>query len=206
MAIENVCLVAPTREYMTSAQVSESKAMAKCVQSGPRRSPQSAPTLLQSHLALENAAPALLLGHLALENTARALLLSHLALENVAQALLLSHVALASFAQALLLHHMALESRVRICVRKCCPKKLCSATLDSVTHNSAPLFFVHGYAWVRTSIYIYIYIYDTLRVTRRPRSTVSVIMGWEASKRGGNKHSGDELSECALETLRKSLA
>ena len=82
-----------------------------------------------------SAAAAPLLSHWVLETTALAALLSDLALENVAQALPLSHLELLSVARAPLLHHLALEDCVYTCVRTCCAMKLCSVTLDSVTHS-----------------------------------------------------------------------
>ena len=47
---------------------------------------------------------------------------------------------------------------IRSHVRGSCSKSLCSLTLHSVAHRSAPPCSVHGYARVHTSIYIYIYI------------------------------------------------
>ena len=51
---------------------------------------------------------------------------------------------------------------VRRSVQRSCSKKQRSATLSSVTVDSAPAYTVHGYSQVYAYIYIYIYIYITL--------------------------------------------
>ena len=63
---------------------------------------------------------------------------------------------LKSAAQPLLLSHLALKG----CVLKGCSNKLRSVALSSAILHSVLLCSVHGYARVRTSIYIYIHMWD----------------------------------------------
>ena len=51
------------------------------------------------------------------------------------------------------------KSQFEITIRSYCSKSLVHVQQNSVPLDSAPLGSVHGYARVRTSIYIYIYIY-----------------------------------------------